>query len=94
MSKSIKNYNESFVKKVKTFKGNIVKHKKGYFLTSFDSITNAIMCASEVQTLLNNTQNLKLDIGISAGVPITDKNEIFEDTIRTAELLCNVEKNK
>jgi AraC-like DNA-binding protein len=96
----IKNYGDSIFEKAKTYKASIVKHKKNCFLASFDSVTNAISCAIEIQTIFNEQNSnvhdfeMKLNIGISAGIPITDKNEIFEDAVKTAERLSNIVKEQ
>ena len=37
---------------------------------------------------------VKLKIGLSAGVPVTQKEQIFEDTIKVAEYLCDVVKGQ
>ncbi len=87
------NCNKSMVNALSKFKGNIVKQKSDYMLTSFDSVTNAVLCALEIQAVLKPTvkqADLKLKIGISAGVPVTDNDRIFEDTIKVAERLCDV----
>lgn len=89
----INEYNKSIVTTLDKFKGSIVKKKSDYFLTSFDSVTNAVSCALEIQAICKqnfNRADIKLSIGISAGVPVTDKDAIFEDAIKTAERLCTV----
>lgn len=81
---------------IKTFKGSIIKQKIDHFLMSFDSVSNAVLCALEIQETfkkkLNNTPNpsIKLQIGLCAGVPVSEKEGIFEDTIQMAERLCDV----
>ena len=93
---AIYNHSKSLVKTINKFNGSIVKQNLEYFLTSFDSITNAVLCAIEIQTKLKqkniNTyeSDVKFNIGLSAGIPVTDKEVIFEDTIKTAERLCGV----
>lgn len=78
------------------FKGSIVDQKLDNFLVSFDSVTNAVLCSIEIQTnfkltILNNLDSIiKLNIGLSAGVPVTKKENIFEDTIKIAERLCHI----
>lgn len=94
----IHDHNKSIVKILNKFKGSIVKQKLDYFLTSFDSVTNAVLCALEIQEILNinNTHgsDIKINIGLSAGVPVTEKEGIFEDTIKMAERLCDVVKGQ
>lgn len=93
---SFEYYNNSVVKLLIRFNGSLVKKKSDCFLISFESISDAVLCAIEIQTEFKNFikakefSNLKLKIGLSAGVPVTEKEEIFEDTIKLAERLCNV----
>lgn len=94
------NYYKSIFKVINKFKGGIVKLMKDYFLVSFDSVTNAVRCGLEVQEEFNHSfsnncdTNIQLQIGLSAGVPVSDKDGIFEDTIRMADFLCNVIKGQ
>lgn len=77
------------------YKGRIVKQKSEYTLASFDSVSDSVMCALEIQSgynqnLANNKSSpIRVEIGISSGVPVTNKEGIFEDTIQLAERLCN-----
>lgn len=92
----INNQNKSLFKTINKFKGSIVRQKVDSSLISFDSVTNAVLCALEIQEKfnkkLNNTPNppIKLQIGLCAGVPVSEKEGIFEDTIQMAERLCDV----
>ncbi len=82
------------------FKGNIIKQKLDYFLISFDSVSNAVLCSIEIQTNLKQTidngsnSDIQLNIGLNAGIPVTEKDCIFEDTIKMAERLCDVVEGK
>lgn len=90
------NHNNAMISAIRKFNGSIVKNKADHFLISFDSVTNAVLCALEVQRNFKKTfdfeygSDLKLKVGLSAGVPVTEKEGIFEDTIKTAERLCDV----
>lgn len=96
----IDNHSKSIVKALNKFKGCIVKQKRDYFLSSFDSATNAVLCAQEIQARLcmpahnGYSTDIKLKIGLSAGVPVTEKEGLFEDTIKKAERLCEVVKGQ
>ncbi|MEB2778701.1 DUF4242 domain-containing protein [Algoriphagus sp. D3-2-R+10] len=93
-------HGNAIVKKINTFNGSIVKQKSDYFLASFDSVTNAVLCAINIQTMLNMTventffSDVTVNMGLSAGVPVTEKENIFEDTIKTAERLCSFVKGQ
>jgi len=76
------------------FQGSIVKQNEDYFLVSFKSVTKAFNCALNLQsasaTLNKGAGNggINMKIGLSAGVPVTRKGSLFEDTIKSAERMC------
>lgn len=96
----IQNLNKTIVKTLSKFKGSIVKQKHDYYLASFSSVTNAVLCAIHIQTKINLSFEISrgcdvdVNVGLSAGVPVTEKENLFEDTIKTAERFCNVVKGK
>ena len=77
---------------VNRFEGSIVQHKKGAFLISFVSTKNAVDAALEVGKIFNTKQDasLKLNIGLSAGLPVTKNEGLFEETIKVADRLCDI----
>ena len=89
-------YNKSIVYYTNSHNGRIVKQEANTFLISFDNVTNAVVCAKKIQKTYNCiiTPDLEFRIGISAGVPVTEKDSIFEDTIKVAERLSNHIKGK
>src|SRR5690606_16529188 len=70
--------------------GRLVKQNSGHFLVSFDSVTNAVLCALTIQDEFEKGSRgkshslFKLNIGLSAGVPVDEKGGFFENTIKTA----------
>lgn len=75
------------------YKGRIVKQRLYSYLGAFDSVTQALSCALEIQNKTAASHNyLDVNIGLSAGVPVTEKDGIFEDTIQMAERLCEYVK--
>jgi AraC-like DNA-binding protein len=56
---------------------------------AFDTVTDAIHCGLKIKGSYNSvfTPDLEFKIGISAGTPVTKKDSIFEDTIKTASFL-------
>ena len=75
----------------KLFNGNVVGQKDNGFLISFQSVTKAVQCALKIQESYKIFKNqyknnfTELNIGLHAGVPVTEKKSIFEDTIKLAE---------
>jgi AraC-like DNA-binding protein len=80
---------------LKSYKGNIVKQnaKNGY-LVSFNSVSRAVRAAIDVHALLthsarqNNASTSPVKICLNAGVPVTEKGMIFEDTIKVLDRIC------
>lgn len=82
--------NKSIIGSLEKYIGRIVKQKSDNFLVSFNSVTNAVICAQEIHSIINISSTsfngtLQISIGLHAGVPVTEKKGIFEDTIKTAE---------
>lgn len=96
----IHNQNNAVLEVINKFNGRLVKQKPNYYLTSFDSVSNAILCALEIQKYFSQTftkkyeSDVALNIGLNAGVPVTETDGIFEDTIKTADRYCNVVKGQ
>lgn len=92
-------FHNSVFKTLKQFKGSIVKQDNTSYLVSFKSVSNAVFCALKVQSNIKyitpkfdeSYRNLK--IGIASGVPITNKDKIFEDTITLATRMCEIVKD-
>ncbi len=70
--------------------GRLVKQNTDHFLVSYDSVTNAVLCALKIKDEFQNGNAkkngtlLKLHIGLKAGVPIDEKAGFFENTIKAA----------
>lgn len=90
------NYNNSILKIINSHEGSMVKQTDDQFLVSFKSVSNAVNAAIEIQskfrTFREGTQDDKmlLKIGLNAGIPVTKKQLIFEDTIKLAERMCEI----
>ncbi|MEZ4968123.1 MAG: DUF4242 domain-containing protein [Flavobacteriaceae bacterium] len=95
MDRALIHYNTFIVESIGKFSGRVVRQKSGNFLASFNSVTNAVLSAQEIYSHLNASsknfiKDLQWSIGLNAGVPVTDKNDIFEDTINLAERFCEM----
>lgn len=73
-------------------KGRVVKQDLSRFLIAFDAVTDAINCGIKIQESLHSVMpsNLKFKIGVSAGIPVTENDSIFEDTIKTSDYLSDI----
>lgn len=93
-------FHNSVYKTFKQFKGRIVKKDNNSYLVSFKSVTNAVLCALKIQANFKyitpkfDLPNRKLKIGLSSGIPVTDKDGIFEDAINLATYMCEVVKDQ
>ncbi|SRX55873.1 nickel-binding protein [Aequorivita sp. CIP111184] len=87
---TIKGYTSSIKTLTPEYNGRLVRQEAYSFLMSFASVTDAIHCGLKIKDIHNCviTPNLDLKIGISAGIPVSEKEGIFEDTIKMAERLC------
>jgi len=97
---AVQAHNRAMSNTVHSHKGRIVRQETDYCLTSFDSVTNAVLCAIAINAKLEQTlhklygAHLKLNIGLSAGAPVTEKDGIFEDTIKSAERISTIAQDK
>jgi AraC-like DNA-binding protein len=93
LTEAVAQVNQSLETAIAKYKGRLVKHKDDCMLASFDSVTNAVLCTLENQSLFNNTTssfNLRIKTGLSAGVPVNEKSNIFEDTIKMSRYLSEI----
>jgi AraC-like DNA-binding protein len=74
--------------------GGLVRNEANTFLMSFALVSDAIHCAKDILNSYNKvvTPDLEFKIGLSAGIPVTDKDGIFEDTIKTSDYLSDIAK--
>jgi AraC-like DNA-binding protein len=97
---SLHDYNNTLLNLLNSYDGKPVKQTESYFLVSFRSVSNAVHAAFDIQSLFKNFRNeikndrINLKIGLSAGVPVTEKKLIFEDAIKLAERMCKIIKGE
>ncbi len=82
------------------FGGQLVKQSENRFLVSFQSVSEAVRCAIELHTVDQEWHEptpcdaQKLKTGISAGVPVTEGKQFFEEAIQTAERMFHISDGK
>jgi|SRR5450432_1978945 len=97
---SFRKFNQALRKLIKNYKGNCVKQTDYYYLVSFKSVTDSVHAASGIQVLNKEfskqkmKEKIALKIGLNAGVPVTKKQLIFEDTIKLVERMCEIVKGE
>lgn len=87
-------FHNSVSKTLKKFNGSLVKNDNNNYLVSFKSVTNAVSCALNIQQKFkyvtpkfDSTYRI-LKIALCSGIPVTDKNTIFEEVITLAARMC------
>jgi AraC-like DNA-binding protein len=89
-------FNREVINILNTHEGNLVKQTPYQYLVSFKSVSNAVHAAFEIQSLFTKINSdatddkITLKIGLAAGVPVTEKQLLFEDAIKLAERMCAV----
>lgn len=100
LNKSLQNYSISVIKELNHFEGSIVNHRSDSFLVSFKSVSRAVSCALNIKAIFetfakkNKTSDIVSKIAIHTGIPVTDKDQLFESTIKLAEWMCHIVKEK
>src|SRR6476659_2896269 len=67
--------------------GTWIKELGDGVLASFSTVTNAVLCAIEIQKACNDTDDLKLRIGIHLGEVVFEDNDVFGDGVNIASRL-------
>ncbi len=74
--------------------GRQVKHTGDGIMASFDKVAGAVRGAADIQRRFaaynaDATESLSVRIGIHAGEPVTDHNDLFGSTVQLAYRLCS-----
>ena len=97
---SFEKFDQNIQKTLHSHEGNLVRQTDDYYLISFKSVTNAVHAALDIQRMnrefMKNEKKDKMNIkiGLSAGVPVTEKQLIFEDSIKLAERIATLIKGE
>jgi AraC-like DNA-binding protein len=97
---ALRDINIAARKILKAHNGNVVEQTDYHYLVSFQSVTHAVHAASEIHLLGKNFDSrgkgkgIVIKIGLSTGVPVTQKQQIFEDAIKLAERMCGIVKGE
>ena len=79
---------------LKTHGGREIKHTGDGIMAAFDKTPDSVRAAAEVQRQLVaynalTPEPLRVRIGIHAGEPVADHNDLFGATVQLANRLCN-----
>ena len=74
--------------------GREVKHTGDGIMASFDDVTNAVRSAADIQRRFaaynaEASESLSVRIGIDAGEPVREHNDLFGATVQGAHRLCS-----
>jgi class 3 adenylate cyclase len=72
--------------------GSEVKHTGDGLMAAFPSVVGAVACAVEIQHRLAESEDsgqLHVRIGMSAGEPVTEHNDLFGAVVQLAARLCS-----
>lgn len=78
---------------LKSASGREIKHTGDGIMASFETVTSGIECARGIQRALDGFRlgsdaPLHVRIGIDAGEPLEDSNDLFGKTVQAAARLC------
>jgi AraC-like DNA-binding protein len=96
---SFRSLNDGILQILQRFEGASVPSQGCNYLVSFKSVSNGVLAAFDIQQLFrefkkDNKGAVGLKIGLHAGMPVTEKKSIFEDTIKLAERMCEMVKGE
>jgi class 3 adenylate cyclase len=73
-------------------RGSEVKHTGDGIMAAFPSVVDSIRCAVEIQQRLAGADrarpSVRLRIGMAAGEPVTERDDLFGATVQLAARLC------
>jgi AraC-like DNA-binding protein len=96
---TIELFRRNVIETVAETDGRIVRQPQNGYLVSFDSVTKAVDAAMNLASILQqgvfrSADKSAIKIGLTAGIPVTDKPKIFEETIETAMRFCRIVKGR
>jgi class 3 adenylate cyclase len=79
---------------LEAYGGREIKHTGDGIMASFDEVTNAVRAAAEIQRHFaafnaDASESLSVRIGVHAGEPVEDHNDLFGATVQLASRLCS-----
>jgi class 3 adenylate cyclase len=79
---------------LEAYGGREVKHTGDGIMASFDQVANAVRGAADIQRRfcsynVDASESLSIRIGIHAGEPVEDRNDLFGATVQLASRLCS-----
>lgn len=96
VKQSLKQFQGIVGEYINRYNGRIVKQNDNYYLVSFKSVSAAVHGARDLRKQFRERmageglKEIQLKVGLSAGVPVTGKKNMFEDSIKLADRICKI----
>jgi len=79
---------------LEAYGGREIKHTGDGIMASFDNVANSVRAAADIQRRFaaynaDVSETLSVRIGIDAGEPVEDHNDLFGSTVQLASRLCS-----
>ena len=79
---------------LEAYGGREIKHTGDGIMASFDNVANSVRAAADIQRRFASynadaSETLSVRIGIDAGEPVEDHNDLFGSTVQLASRLCS-----
>jgi class 3 adenylate cyclase len=79
---------------LEAYGGREIKHTGDGIMASFDNVANSVRAAADIQRRFaaynaDTSETLSVRIGIDAGEPVTEGNDLFGSTVQLASRLCS-----
>lgn len=91
----LREHNDTVRRALASFNGKEIKHTGDGIMASFFSASRAVGCALQIQEMIaaHNTANpedaVKIRIGLNAGEPIVEGEDLFGTSVQLARRLCD-----
>jgi AraC-like DNA-binding protein len=88
-------HNDIIRKNLALFGGSEAEHSGSGFIMSFESAAKAVSCALAIQKDMpvTDANATCFRIGINAGEPVQNSNNLFGDAIQLADYMCGIAKS-
>jgi class 3 adenylate cyclase len=84
----VRRHNAAVRDALKAHGGHEVKHTGDGIMASFATASHAIQCALEVQSKVGADGDLRVRIGLNAGEPVAEENDLFGSSVQMAARVC------
>jgi class 3 adenylate cyclase len=93
--KLLRDHDETVRRALDSYNGKEIKHTGDGIMASFFSASRAVGCALQIQktfsarNIANPEDTVKIRIGLNAGEPIAEDDDLFGTSVQLARRLCD-----